>query len=228
MITSIDIMNYIEGVLNSIAQTNDFDIIFNGGVDIVDAEYSRRMFGTKNTPFSLATNRFELTQNKGVVDFRYSLYIMPYADDREKIEYIMEELYTTLSNNTTLSSGWQLKTRPINIQYGANFSEGAGKGIERFETILIFEGIATSYYTNNDILLGVGDLIIPITSFKFDSGKVSYINKTTMVDSPNAHNINNNMLILQSPLGINNMALTELIGSRQKVNIEKRYKVDDW
>ena len=47
MMTSVDIMNYIEGVLNTIAQSNNFDIIFNGGVDVVDEEYSRRMFGVK-------------------------------------------------------------------------------------------------------------------------------------------------------------------------------------
>ena len=80
--------------------------------------------------------------------------------------------------------------------------------------------MGTKFYTNNDITLEVGDLIMPITSFKFDSGKVSYINKTSIVDSPNAHNLNTNILVLESPLGASNTALTELIGSRQKVNIE--------
>ena len=92
----------------------------------------------KNTPFSLATNRFEPRENNNIIDFRYSIYLMPYATDRLEFEFIMEELYKVLSHSITLSSGWQLKTRPINIQYGGDFSEGAGKGIERFETILIF------------------------------------------------------------------------------------------
>ena len=51
MITSKQIANYIEAVLNTISATNDLDIDFNGGVDVVDIDWRRNNFGINTTPF---------------------------------------------------------------------------------------------------------------------------------------------------------------------------------
>lgn len=224
MITSKQIANYIEAVLNTISATNDLDIDFNGGVDVVDIDWRRNNFGINTTPFSLATQRFEVDANLGNVDLRYSLYLMPFSDDREKIEYIMEEFYTILRNQFEIDD-WQLNFQPINIEYGADFSEGSGLGFQRFEILLTFEGRATNYFTFKDLELTIENVKIPILSFKNDHGKVSYINKTSVVDSNNAHNLNTNMLVIETPLSPENTVGLELLSSRQKVNIDKRIKI---
>lgn len=224
MIKSKDIMNYIEGKLNSIAQENNFDIIFNGGVDVVDVDWRRKKFDIDQTPFSLATQNFEVVN--GNIEFRYALYIMPFSDDRQQIEFIMEELYSELSNNNiVMIEGWQISTRPVDITYGGDFSEGSGLGNQRFEVLLNFEGYATNYYTTRNLTLKVDGNELPILSLKYDNGKISYINKTSVVESNNAHNLNTNILVIETPLGeLNNNAL-ELISSRQKVNIEKEIEL---
>lgn len=224
MITSKQIANYIEAVLNTISATNDLDIDFNGGVDVVDIDWRRNNFGINTTPFSLATQRFEADSNLGNVDLRYALYLMPFSDDREKIEYIMEEFYTILRNQFEIDN-WQLNFQPINIEYGADFSEGSGLGFQRFEILLTFEGRATNYFTFKDLELTIDNVKIPILSFKNDHGKVSYINKTSVVDSNNAHNLNTNMLVIETPLSPENTIGLELLSSRQKVNIDKRIKI---
>lgn len=224
MITSKQIANYIEAVLNTISATNDLDIDFNGGVDVVDIDWRRNNFGINTTPFSLATQRFEADSNLGNVDLRYALYLMPFSDDREKIEYIMEEFYTILRNQFEIDD-WQLNFQPINIEYGADFSEGSGLGFQRFEILLTFEGRATNYFTFKDLELTIDNVKIPILSFKNDHGKVSYINKTSVVDSNNAHNLNTNMLVIETPLSPENTVGLELLSSRQKVNIDKRIKI---
>lgn len=224
MITSKQIANYIEAVLNTISATNDLDIDFNGGVDVVDIDWRRNNFGINTTPFSLATQRFEADSNLGNVDLRYALYLMPFSDDREKIEYIMEEFYTILRNQFEIDD-WQLNFQPINIEYGADFSEGSGLGFQRFEILLTFEGRATNYFTFKDLELTIDNVKIPILSFKNDHGKVSYINKTSVVDSNNAHNLNTNMLVIETPLSPENTIGLELLSSRQKVNIDKRIKI---
>lgn len=220
MITSENIMLYFESRLNSIAQTNGIEILFKGGLDVVDEDYRRRLFGVQYTPFSLATQRFEPRESNNIVDFRYSLYAMAFETDRELAEFIMDELYITLSKSFMIG-GWQLKAKPINLTYGGKYTEGSGTGIERFEILLQFDGVATKYLTNADITLMFDDMNVPITSFKYDSGKVSYINKTSVLDSGNNHNLNSNVLVIESPLSLINDALNEFIGSRQKVNIEK-------
>ena len=70
----------------------------------------------------------------------------------------------------------------------------------------------------------IDNVKIPILSFKNDHGKVSYINKTSVVDSNNAHNLNTNMLVIETPLSPENTVGLELLSSRQKVNIDKRIK----
>ena len=224
MITSKQIANYIEAVLNTISATNDLDIDFNGGVDVVDIDWRRNNFGINTTPFSLATQRFEADSNLGNVDLRYALYLMPFSNDRDKIEYIMEEFYTILRNQFEIDD-WQLNFQPINIEYGADFSEGSGLGFQRFEILLTFEGRATNYFTFKDLELTIDNVKIPILSFKNDHGKVSYINKTSVVDSNNAHNLNTNMLVIETPLSPENTVGLELLSSRQKVNIDKRIKI---
>lgn len=224
MITSKQIANYIEAVLNTISATNDLDIDFNGGVDVVDIDWRRNNFGINTTPFSLATQRFEADSNLGNVDLRYALYLMPFSNDRDKIEYIMEEFYTILRNQFDIDD-WQLNFQPINIEYGADFSEGSGLGFQRFEILLTFEGRATNYFTFKDLELTIDNVKIPILSFKNDHGKVSYINKTSVVDSNNAHNLNTNMLVIETPLSPENTIGLELLSSRQKVNIDKRIKI---
>lgn len=224
MITSKQIANYIEAVLNTMSATNDLDIDFNGGVDVVDIDWRRNNFGINTTPFSLATQRFEADSNLGNVDLRYALYLMPFSNDRDKIEYIMEEFYTILRNQFEIDD-WQLNFQPINIEYGADFSEGSGLGFQRFEILLTFEGRATNYFTFKDLELTIDNVKIPILSFKNDHGKVSYINKTSVVDSNNAHNLNTNMLVIETPLSPENTIGLELLSSRQKVNIDKRIKI---
>ena len=62
MNTSELIKNYIEAKLNTLAQKDEFNIIFEGGVDFVDANWRREKFGIRETPFSLATIRNELSE----------------------------------------------------------------------------------------------------------------------------------------------------------------------
>lgn len=216
---SIDIAKYIEGKLNSLAQERSVDIVFSGGVDVVDVEWRRKKFDVKHTPFSLATQKFEYKNEQ--IDFRYALYIMAFENDREDIEDIIDELYAFLSNEDLVINDWNIRPRPINVEYGGSFSEGSGMGVQRFEVLLLFEGFADKFYGFNDILFKIDDEEIPLLSVKFNHGKLSYINKDSELTSANSHNFNTNALVIQTPLSSSNTTVMNLIGSNQKTNIVK-------
>lgn len=224
MIKSVDIMNYIEGLLNSMSARTS--ISFKGGVDVVNADWRRKNFGKQITPFSLATQAFEFDKNLYKIDFRYALYIMPFANDRAEIENLVDDLYAFLGNNEIVIDSWKLNITPNRIEYGEDFSEGSGAGFQRFEVILNFSGYATNNYTIEDVSLLLDDGDLPFISLKYSHGKISFVNKTAEFESiNNAHNLNSNALIIQTPLSSYNTVAQQLIGSRQKVNMETEIKL---
>ena len=138
-------MEYLEGKLNSISGDLGYDILFDGDVSFYDYEWYERKFGSKATPFVLATNAFE-TMNAGVtgVTFRYTLITLGFDEDREKIEFIYDRLYNDLRQETI--SGINVNFRPTNKEYGESVSIGSGDGLKRFEAIFEFQGTATNSY----------------------------------------------------------------------------------
>lgn len=224
MNTSELIKNYVEAELNRLAQENDFDIIFVGGVDFVDANWRREKFGVRETPFALATIRNEINSSLNLIDLRYDLYMMPFAEDRGRVEYIVEEFYRSIQNSFNIGDDWVVELLPTNVEYGADFSEGSGSGFRRFETLISLQGKATKYYTFKSVNLFIDDIKVPLRSFKFDHGKANYVNKTSVVENDNTKNLNTNMLVLESPLEVDNTIIMDLINSKQKVNIEKNIK----
>lgn len=225
MNTSELIKNYIEAKLNTLAQEHDFNIIFEGGVDFVDANWRREKFGIRETPFSLATIRNELGSTLNFIDLRYDLYIMPFEEDRGRIEYIIDLFYLEINEKFMIGDGWEVKLTPTNVQYGADFSEGSGSGLRRFEALISLQGKATKYYTMSDVELKLNDITVPISSFKFDHGKQNYVNKTDVVENDNTKNLNTNILVIETPLNGENTVGLELLNSKQKVNIEKNIKL---
>lgn len=124
-----------------------------------------------------------------------------------------------------IGDGWEVKLTPTNVQYGADFSEGSGSGLRRFEALISLQGKATKYYTMSDVELKLNDITVPISSFKFDHGKANYVNKTSVVENDNTKNLNTNILVIESPLNGENTVVLELLNTKQKVNIEKDIKL---
>lgn len=218
-------LNYIESLLNGIAIENDFNIMFRGGVDFVDEDWRRKNFGVEITPFALVPNHFEQAQGGTIIDFRYSLYIMPFSDDRERINVILDELEKRLQLSTKIET-FTITTTPINTTYGSDFSEGSGHGILRFEALMLFNGIATSNYNMiHDSELKFGENVIPLLSFKWQHGKTNYINIDSELD--NANNVNNNIdtLVVETPLSPFNTYVLNLLNKKDTVNISKNLKL---
>lgn len=217
MINSKDILNYVEGLLNQITVEKDFDIVFDGEVNFYNVEWYREKFGAELTPFCLVTNRFE-TLDDGIssVSFRYTIVGLPFAEDRERIY----ETFTTLFNRLGKHKidGYNVSFRPTNYSYGADMSEGSGRGVRRFEALFEFEGKITSAYNISDLNLSVGELDIPIKSFKLEHGKTNYANIEDDSEYNNQKYTNANMLVVETQLVKNSGALA-LLGMGQKVNI---------
>ena len=222
---SKDILNYIELALNDISLAHSLDIVFRGGLDVVDDNYRRKMFNLEVTPFALATNQFEPKQEGNVIDFRYALYIMAYEYDRPKYDFILDELDRVLRDSPKIN-GFNITFRPVNCTTGLPFSENSGSGIQRFEILYTFQGSATKYYSmRNDLSIEIDNQPLQITSFKFNHGKISYINLDTTYNNANNSNVNTNTLIIEAPLSPDNFVLTSFLMTQQAVNIDKRIKM---
>lgn len=223
--TSKDMLNYIESLLNEISIVNDFNIVFKGELDVNDTEWRRKVHGLEITPFVLTTSLYESLQAGTIIDFRYSIYIMGFDKDREKIEEVIKILEQALNTPTTIN-GWNVATIPLNTQYGANFSEGSGFGIYRFETLFNFRGNATSNYNVlKDTRFIIDDKELPIISFKVEHGIVGIRNKDEIVISNNSNNVNVDTIVIESPLSPHNSVLNDFTNSNT-LNDIKRLKLN--
>ena len=219
--TNKKVLRFIENTLNQLSLYNNFDISFKGSLDVVTHDWRRKNFGLEITPFVLSATMFEPNELNNTIDFRYNLYIMPFAKDRVKIEYLMDELDKELTKKVTID-GWNLNFRPVNITYGDDFSEGSGHGILRFETLYNFQGSATTNYVlSKDLELEIDGELVPVISLKWEHGKISYLNKVVEFEGDNQININKDNIILEVPLNPNNTILQDFITTKQRVNIEK-------
>lgn len=217
MINNRKMLEEIGAKLNSIASFNDIKVDFVGEIDFYNYDWVKRVFGYNATPFVLVTNSFKtLSDGIGSVTFRYTIVALPFEKDKEHIEFIYDQLYNTLKSDHI--DDINIVYRPIKITYGADFSEGSGSGHRRFEALFEFEGYATTALNHSDFGLVVGDLEIPIESFKFEHIKANYVVDIPNYENENQSNINSNVLILESPLTINS-DLVDLISSKDKVNI---------
>ena len=53
-----------------------------------------------------------------------------------------------------IGDGWEVQLTPTNVQYGADFSEGSGSGLRRFEALISLQGRRQpKYYTMKDVEL---------------------------------------------------------------------------
>lgn len=234
MIKSENIKNYIETELNIIAYDLGYkDIVFNGKVDFYDHDWIKQNFslyeeGKKITPFVLTTNLMQRSrETDAIVDFRYTLVAIPYEDDREKIREIYHKLNEKLSR--TKIDDYNIVFTPSNVGFGADFSEGSGLGYRRFEALFEFEGQAGTTVGYEDIELSFGSLNIPIVSFKYEQSKINILNKSNDYVGELQHNINSDLLVVETIIDKENGALTDLLNQKQKVNIENTVllKVDD-
>lgn len=219
--TSEMMLDHIEWLLNTIATELEYDILFKGSIDTVDIDWRRKYFGVDYTPFVLATHQFEPTQDRDGIQFNYTIYAMPYEKDREKIQEIYDMLFKELNGSFDINDN-KISTRPINRDFGLKFIEGSnGLGHYRFEAVFRFSGTSTYFYKlGKDVVLKLDDEIIPINSFKYDHGKVSYVNKISPHEGTNNHNLNTNLLVIETPLNKVNPAISEYLAQGQKVNID--------
>lgn len=223
--TSKNLLIVIENTLNDISLSNNLGIMFKGYNDFVDVEWRRKMFGVNYTPFSLVANSFQELQAGTIIDFRYSLYIMPFEDDREKLEFIMEE-FSKIIQTPFESNDWNVVVKPINLTYGNSFSEGSGRGILRFESLFVFNGLATSNYNMlKDLKLELDNETIPILSYKWEHGKVGYVNKGENISSENSQNLNTNTFVIECPLSKQNDIVKNYLMNNKEVNVNKHLKL---
>lgn len=223
--TSKDLLIVIENTLNDISLSNNLGIMFKGYNDFVDVEWRRKMIGVNYTPFSLVANSFQELQAGTIIDFRYSLYIMPFEDDREKLEFIMEE-FSKIIQTPFETKDWNVVVKPINLTYGNSFSEGSGRGILRFESLFVFNGLATSNYNMlKDLKLELDNETIPILSYKWEHGKVGYVNKGENIISENSQNLNTNTFIIECPLSKQNDIVQNYLMNNKEVNVNKHLKL---
>ena len=229
--TNKKLLIYVQNLLNDISIDMEFDIQFKGYNDYVDVEWRRKMVGVNYTPFSLIANNYQELQVGTVIDFRYSLYIMPFEDDRQKIEYIMEEFDKRIQipfiveDEISLKPTWNVVVKPVNLTYGGSFSEGSGRGILRFETLYTFNGVATSNYNMlKDLVIEVGGNPIPVNSYKWEHGKVSYVNKGDNFVSENSKNLNNGSIVIECPISKQNTIVQDFIVANE-VNVVKGLKI---
>lgn len=217
MINNRIMLNEIQKKLNALVP-EDKKINFVGEIDFYGYDWVKRVFGNEGTPFVLVTNSFEtLSDGIGSIRFRYTIAALPFEKDRETIEFIYDQLYNELSSDEI--EGINVAYRPIKITYGSDFSEGSGSGYRRFEALFEFEGYATTALNHRDLKLEVGNLDIPVESFKFEHIKANYVVDIVNYEDENQSNLNTNILIIESPLTTDNDLLS-LIGSKDKVNIK--------
>lgn len=220
--TSKDILNYIEYLLNQITTELNYDILFKGSLDVADIDWRRKYFNVEYTPFVLATHMFEPSQDKYGIEFDYTIYTMGFEKDREDLRIVFDKLFEILNGSIEIA-GHTLNTRPSENITGLPFIEGSGLGHYRFETLFKFDGTITTFYKlGKDLLLTINGQVLPVESFKYDMGKVGYVNKFQEHTGNNNHNLNSNVLVIQTPLGENNTLINDFLASRQKVNMDAK------
>lgn len=223
--TSDDLLKHFEYRLNQIALNNEVDIVFKGGVDYVDDKWVEKRFGLPLTYFALITNGFEETDNSNTINFDYQLFFLNFDRDRKEIEAIMELFYAEISSQIVIGD-YDIYITPRNITYGNSMASGNGDGELKFQTLITFSGNATTAYTlRKNIILTIDGERIPINSFKFDHGKVDYVNKITKFKSDNNHNLNNNFLVIGTPLLKDTDIIEKFLTTGQDVNITNQIKL---
>ena len=219
---NLELLNYIEQLLNDIAIDLGYEISFKGNLDIVDMEWRRKYFGIELTPFALVPIQYEQLQAGTVLDLRYQLFVMPFSKDRQKMFKVFDE-FEKATTNSFMINDYRVTIVKNNEISGADFSEGSGSGNLRYELIYSFNGVATSNYSMlKDAILKIDDEVMPMLSFKYDMGKTNFINLNESYAGTNNHNLNSNVFIVEIPLTPLNNNTDLFLTNNQKVNMVKK------
>jgi hypothetical protein len=220
-----DLLKKIEQMLNGISLSYEYDIIFTGSNDFVDLDWRRKKFGIPNTPFSLIANDIDRIQGGSIYNFRYSIYMMPFEEDRDKIAVILDTFDNMMANGFKIDD-YNYKITPINITTGESFSEGSGYGVLRYEVVYTFNGQATTFYNmNKDLVIKFDNIELPIVSYKWEVGKEGYVNKGINKESDNAINLDNNSIVVECNLSKTNGIIENFMMIKNKINIVKKLEL---
>lgn len=231
MITNSSIKNLIETMLNENAGDLSYDKMFKGEVSTYTHEWAQRWFEEPINPFCLEpTSREPINDGLDSYRFRFTLFILAFAEDKNIILEIVNGLVNSFSSNENIEvQGNKLSFEPYLQEYGPDFSEGSGHGIKRFEVSLSFSIVANSnVYNTKDILFKMGGVEIPVISIKQTHGKIDYVNieKTESGYENNVNSaLNTNALVVEAAV-FKGGPVESLINTNQKTNVVRVLDLD--
>lgn len=219
MITREDILQIIEGKLNELASRysdEEFNIVFDGSLGFYHHEWVKEKFDTNITPYVLTTNLWDIDKSiPDGINFRFTLGVIPFSKDRNLMEVIFADLQKELKFEVA-ENGNNVFFRPTSFNTFRDFSEGSGRGIQRFELLFEFEGNSNSVLGGEAIEFLLDNEEIPIQSFKYEQAKTNFYGKDE-IDT----GINDDVLIIESILGKDSFVLEELLSKHNKSSIKK-------
>ena len=224
MITNSRIKNLIETMLNEKAGNLSYDKMFKGDVSTYTHEWVQRWCDEPINPFCLEpTSREPINDGLDSYRYRFTLFILAFAEDKDVILEIVNGLVNSFSSNENIEvDGNKLSFEPYLQEYGPDFSEGSGHGIKRFEVSLSFSVVANSnVYNTKDIEVKFGDDEVPVLSIRQTHGKVDYVNiEGTVAGYDNDVNgsLNTNAFVVEAPV-YKDGAIEDLINTKQKSNV---------
>lgn len=224
MITNSSIKNLIETMLNENAGYLNYDKMFKGEVSTYTHEWAQRWFEEPINPFCLEpTSREPINDGLDSYRFRFTLYILAFAEDKNIILEIINGLVNSFSSNENIEvAGNKLSFEPYLQEYGPDFSEGSGHGIKRFEVSLSFSVVANSnVYNTKNIEVKFGDVEVPVLSIRQTHGKVDYVNIEGSIegyDNDVNGSLNTNAFVVEAPV-YKGGAIESLINTKQKSNV---------
>lgn len=231
MITNNNIKNLIETMLNENAGEEGYNKMFKGEVSTYTHEWAQRWFEEPINPFCLEpTSREPVNDGLDSYRYRFTLFILAFAEDKDVILEIVNGLVNSFSSNENIEVvGNKLSFEPYLQEYGPDFSEGSGHGIKRFEVSLSFSIVANSnVYNTKDILFKMGGVEIPVISIKQTHGKIDYVNieKTVSGYENNVNNaLNTNSLVVEVAV-FKGGPIESLINTNQKTNVIRVLDLD--